>query len=172
MASRCQWTSSSALQSFPVKNVVWRLPAVKWSQCATLTLWRGADSMLPLNCSDAIPVASRLQWMSKDALLDLPGKNGFRRLSAVVGHWATVTLWRGADSMFPPEPFSRYSNCFALSMDVHSHLVQPPGPKWLHMSRMASTSLPLSYGPVKGPWATLTFCGGADATLSLEPLKC
>ena len=26
------------------------------------------------------------------------------------------------------------------------HLVQPPGPKWLHMTKMASTSLPLSYG--------------------------
>ena len=42
------------------------------------------------------------------------------------------------------EPLLSYSNGRAVPMDLQSHLVQPPGPKWFHMSRMALPSLLLS----------------------------
>ena len=144
---RLQWTSKDAFQSLRVENGVWRPPSVVWSQCATLTLWRGADSMFPLETLRRFPngfavpmdLQSRSPRPSGQEWLPAPS-------SCRWSLWATLTLWRGADSKLLPEPFSRYSNGFSLLMGVYSRLAQLPGPKWLHMSRMASASLQSSYG--------------------------
>jgi len=52
---RLQWTSKDAFQSLRVRNGVWRPPADEWSHRATLTLWRGADSILPLELLKCFP---------------------------------------------------------------------------------------------------------------------
>ena len=119
----------------------------RWSLWATLTLWKGTDAMLPPEpfCryshgfSLPMDVLSRSRGPSGQEWLPAPS-------SCRWSLWATLTLWKGTDSMLPLEPLRRYSNGFAVPMDLHGHLVQPPGPKWLQMSRMASTSLMLSNG--------------------------
>jgi hypothetical protein len=84
----------------------WRrcLPAVVWSQCATLTLWSGADSILPLELLERFPngLATPLGLLSR--FLKPPGQECRLCPPAVVwSHWATLTLWSGTDSNFPLE---------------------------------------------------------------------
>ena len=69
MTWRLQWTSKDAFQGLPIRNGIRRPPAVVWLDWATLTLWRGANSILPLHTLPRLPIdfdtTMELQNLSK-----------------------------------------------------------------------------------------------------------
>jgi hypothetical protein len=95
-----------------------------------MTLWSGANSILPL-----VPLQRLttwwLQWTFFDAFQGLPVKNGVWRPPAVEwSHWATLTLWSGADSILPLLRLQRIPNDFGTPMDLQSRFPKPPGQEW------------------------------------------
>jgi hypothetical protein len=81
---------------------------------------------------NAFLTSRQLLWTSFVALRSLLVTNVLRRLPAVVrSQCATLTLWRGADSMFPLETLRRVPNGFAVPMDLQSRSPRPSGQEWL-----------------------------------------
>ena len=50
--------------------------------------------------------------------------------AVIWSQWATLTLWRGANSILPLQPLERLPNNLATPMDLQRRLPKPPGQKW------------------------------------------
>ena len=102
-----------------------------WSLCATLTLWRGAESLLLLESPRLFPNGFAAPMDLQNHLVQLPGQEWLRSPPAVLwSHSATLTFWSGADAILSLETLECCPNGFLAAMGRQSRLVKPPGQEW------------------------------------------